>query len=159
MRENRCAEFQDWLERLPRKKLSPKFESHLNECKKCRRIYQQLDPVVTALNSLKDPNQLSSEKLSKISAQVRAVNQKKTSHLMAVKVSLASLITLPLLVVINWAMASAGYGFLSNISTGFARFFLFSFILTAVVVSGVVYASIPLLIGWFHSRRTREPSA
>lgn len=149
-------EFEEWLERLPRQEPSPRFNRHMEECDKCRRLYQNLGPAVASLSSLKDPTRLSKKKLAELAEAAREAGTTRRNRLLAWKAALISLISLPFVAVANWLAASAGYGVLAYISPAVATFFLVSFCITAVILTGMAYASVPILIGWFQNRKVRE---
>jgi len=156
MAERLHREFEEWLERLPRQEISPKFSRHLEECSKCKRRYHKIDPVATALNSLKDPARLSKKKLAELADTAKNVRASQRKKLLAWKVSLVCLVSLPFVALVNWLAATAGYGVLAYVSPALAKLFLISFCLTAVILTGVVYASVPIMIGWFQNRKIKE---
>lgn len=149
-------EFEEWLERLPRRELSPKFSCHMEKCDKCRRLLQNLDPAVAALSSLRDPSVLNKRQLSELAEAAREAGTTRKNRLLVWKVALISLVSLPFIAVVNWLAATTGYDLLSHISTALAKFFLVSFCVTAVILTGFAYAAIPILIGWFQNRKVRE---
>ena len=150
------GEFEEWLDRLPRREPSPKFSRHIEECDTCRQLYHNLDPVAAALNSLKDPDRLSKRKLAELADVAKETRANQRKKLMAWKVSLVSLFSLPFVAAVNWLAASAGYGVLAYISPALAKSFLVSFCMTAVILTGAVYSSVPIVIGWLQNRKVRE---
>lgn len=149
-------EFEEWLERLPRQETSPRFNRHMEECDKCRRLYQNLNPVAASLRSLKDPASLSKKKLAELAEAAREAGTTRRNRLLVWKAALISLVSLPFVAAVNWLVATTGYDLLSHVSTAFARFFMVSFCVTAVILTGMAYAAVPILIGWFQSRKVRE---
>lgn len=149
-------EYEEWLERLPRREPSPRFSRHMEKCDRCRKLYQSLDPVAQALSSLKDPARLSKRKLAELAGTAREVQAGQRKKLMAWKVSLVCLVSLPFIAAVNWLAAAAGYGVLAYISPALAKFFLVSFCVTAVILTGAVYASVPIMVGWFQNRKVKE---
>lgn len=149
-------EFEEWLERLPRREPSPRFNCHMEKCDKCRRLYQNLDPAAAALISLKNPPDLNKKKLAELAEAAREAGRTRKNKLLVWKVALASLVSLPFVAAVNWLAAATGYDLLSHISTAAARFFLVSFCVTAIILTGLAYAAVPLLIGWFQNRKVKE---
>lgn len=156
MAERLHREFEEWLERLPRQETSPRFNRHMEDCDKCRRLYQNLSPVAASLSSLKDPASLSKKKLAELAESAREAGTIRRKRLLVWKAALISLISLPFVAAVNWLVAATGYDLLSHISTAFARFFLVSFCVTAVILTGMAYAAVPIVIGWFQNRKLRE---
>jgi len=149
-------EFEEWLERLPRREPSPAFNRHMEECDKCRRLYQNLDPAAAALSSLKNPSDLNKKQLSELAEAAREAGTTRRNKLLIWKVALISLVSLPFVAAVNWLAATTGYDLLSHISTALAKLFLVSFCVTAVILTGMAYAAVPILIGWFQNRKLRE---
>lgn len=154
MIDKMCQEFQDWLERLPRQKLFPEFQQHVEVCKECRKRFSQFDPVVKKLAAVKSPKPLSENKLEEMARLVRRKVLQKENRRLAFRLSLVSLLCLPLIVSINWLWASLGYSLLSSyVSRILAYVFLVIFISGAAGMAGLLYGSIPLLVG----RLRRQP--
>jgi len=148
MREKMCQEFQDWLERLPRQKMSLVFQKHLDVCGECSKRFNQFDPVVKKLAAVKFPEALSENKLEELARLARKKALQKENRRLAFRLALVSVFCLPLIVSINWLWASLGYSFLaSHVSRILAQVFLVIFIGGAAGISGLFYGAVPLLTG------------
>jgi len=157
MKTKMCREFENWLERLPRQELSPAFRQHLEVCEQCSCMYQQLNPVAEALAAVGAPAKLSEKKLEKLAEIAKRETQQHKKHLLVFKLCILSIFSLPFIVIGSWLIASFGYNLLAtNVSLILAKTFLITFIVAAVVISGVMYGSIQLLAGWIWTQKSKE---
>lgn len=157
MSDKMCREFLDWLERLPRRELSPAFQRHLEVCENCRKQFSQFDPIISKLESAKSPKELSANKLDELTEVAQHAASQRENRRLAFRLSLISLLCLPLIISVNWLWASLGFNLLaSHVSRIFAYVFLGTFIGSAAGMSGLLYGSIPLLAGKIRKQPGKE---
>jgi hypothetical protein len=145
-----CSEFQDWLERLPRRVLSPAFSNHLKTCPQCQRDWEELDSVAEKLLDIPQEKQLSEESLKNLMDSTEQNLMRRQNNQLMFKLVIMAVLCLPLMAFIDWIWTSTGYAILANvISPGLAQIYLIISICSAIGISGVFYGSIPLLVGLF----------
>ena len=154
-----CREYENWLERLPRRELSPAFQRHLEECEDCRRIFEELAPVIELLEAVAPPPALSEEKLEAMSRKARLAADRLAKKTIIFRLSLFSLLSLPVMVIVNWLGAKLGYEYIaSHVSTLLAKTYLVAFLAVGAGISGLAYASLFLLAGKMR-RKSQEEAA
>lgn len=158
MKSRFCREFDDWLERLPRTELSPVFKKHLEECDRCRGLFERLAGVTDALASAAVPlPAFSPAKLDVLARTALRESARLNKRRLVLKISLAGLLSLPLAVLINWLGASWSYNFLAiHVSPFLAKIFFVTFVITAVAFSGLAFATLFLMAGKIRGRGHEE---
>ncbi len=152
-----CREFEQWLERLPREDLSPAMERHVMECEYCREQLKLIGPVVSSLKGLSPPHQLNSEVMNRMVIATRREMNHQQGRWMATKLSVVSLLCLPIIIGINWLWVEIGYRLLNEYTSPvLAQIYLILSVSTALTLSGLAYGSIPLLAGWIRKENFKE---
>ena len=153
----RCPEFEDWLERLPRREFSPAFRRHLEECEKCRNMVEELAPVIEALEAAPPLPALSEAKLEAMSRAAQHAADQRTKKALIVRLSLLSLLSLPVVVLANWLGARLGYYYIADhVSLMLAKTYLVTFVAVGAGISGLTYAFLFLIAGKMRSRKPEE---
>ncbi|MFC1849813.1 hypothetical protein ACFL27_06355 [candidate division CSSED10-310 bacterium] len=152
-----CQEFQDWLERLPRRDLSPAFTRHLTECEHCRQRLEHFEDVATSLMTLEAPQPLPESTLAAFTNITLDEVRRHTTRRLITKLTMVGLLCLPLVIIVNWFWAALGYNLLVvYISPSLAQIYLVLFILTASGLSGLSYGAIPLIAGYLRGHSVKE---
>jgi predicted anti-sigma-YlaC factor YlaD len=143
-----CEIFDEWLERLPRRTLSPRMQRHLESCPRCRAELERLAPVAATLRGL-EPRELDPAALSRITRRLREESLRRENRLLAAQLSLIGLLCLPLVILVNWAWGILGFRFLATyVSPTLAHAYIITFTLAATAGASLSYGAIPLLAGW-----------
>jgi hypothetical protein len=148
---DKCHEFQNWLERLPRKELSPRFTRHMEQCSRCRTDYENLNPVAEALIVNQADIVFSQSQIQAMAQCIRQVSDRQGVRRLAFRLGAVSLISVPVIVLINWFWALSGFHFLSlYVSPLVAQIYLGVFVAAETGLAGLIYSAIPLLAGWLN---------
>lgn len=154
-----CSLFENWLDRLPRRELSPAFETHLSQCAACRARMERLKPVTDALSEKTSPETLSTEFLATLGEHMRSEFQKRQSRRLGLRLFWVGFLCLPLIAAVNFFWGTVLFSLISTIvSPLLARVILGMFIAGTVGISGLVYCSLPILASWKLSDHASETS-
>jgi anti-sigma factor RsiW len=157
MDPERCPEFEAWLDRLPRRELSPAFRRHLEECECCRKMVEELEPVIEALEAAPPPPALSEVKLDAMTRAARQSADRRAKRTLILRLGLLSLLSLPVVVLVNWLAASLGYNYIADHASAFlAKTYLVMFVAVGAGISGLTYAFLFLMAGMMRGQRPQE---
>jgi len=157
MKTARCREYEDWLERLPRREFSPSFRRHLDKCERCRKMVEDLNPVIGALEAAPPPPALSETKLGVMTRAARLAADRLAKRVLIFRLCLMSLLSLPVVILVNWLGASLGYNyFADHVSPFLAKTYLVTFVAVGAGISGLAYAFLFLMAGKMRGRKPGE---
>ena len=157
MNPRTCDEFQDWLERLPRREPSPAFRRHADSCPACRRRMDELDAVAEALIAVTPQAQLEPARLTEMTRTALQEATRRQDQKTGWRLAAVSLACLPLLILVNWAWGAVGYGLLAHYVSAFlAQIYLVLFVPLALGLGALSYGSLPLLAGLMRGRSQEE---
>ncbi|MBN1272137.1 MAG: hypothetical protein JXB26_07675 [Candidatus Aminicenantes bacterium] len=148
MKKPSCPEFDEWLERIPRRELSPAFRRHLEICEECRRSYEELKDVVHLLHEEEAPAPLPPEMLSRMAASVRRTAAERTKTRLIRKLVGVGAFCFPLIVAINGLWAVLGYRLLAGLSPTLAFIYVIFLAVAASFMAAMLIGSLPLLAAW-----------
>jgi len=152
-----CHEFQQWLERLPRRELAPTFNDHLRSCRPCQLRYRELEPVAELLRNSPALLPMSAADVATVSRIAVREAALWPNALISWRLGLAGVVCLPLMIVINWLWGSLGYELLvAWVSPLAAQIYLAMFISTALGLGGLTYGSLPLLAGFLRGQPAED---
>jgi len=152
-----CREYENWLERQPRREHSPAFRRHLEVCEKCRKTVEKLAPVIEALEAAPPPPALSEAKLEAMTREVRQAADRLAKKTLIFRLSLLSLLSLPVIILVNWLGAKLGYNYIADhVSIILAKTYLVAFVAVGAGISGLAYAFLFLLAGKLRGRKQGE---
>ncbi len=148
MKKDICPKFGDWLERLPRTELSPDMQRHIESCEFCRTEIAKLEPAALSLNSAAAPQPLDKQTLNNLTEMAENEFTRLKTRKLTLRLTLAGLLCLPLLILINWFWASVGFNLLADyISPTLGYLYLVFFSIATLTITGLTYGAIPLLAG------------
>lgn len=148
MKKPSCPEFDEWLERLPRRDLSPSFRRHLEHCETCRRNYNSLKVTVDFLHEEKSPAPLSPELTARMTKVVNRTSVQRTKSRLTRKILTAAAVSFPVIAAVNVLWAVLGYRLLVRLSSALALTYLILFAAAASLTAALVFGSLPLVAGW-----------
>jgi hypothetical protein len=155
-----CPHFDRILDELLANQQSAIGQRHLAECPSCAAAMDRLQPVVSILlrdSRIENSRQLDPVTLDRLARSTRELARSLEDRRLSRKLGLLSLATLPLVVMVNYLWAALGFSLIaSTISTAAASVFLAFFLAGASGISGILYASLPLLAGVIRGRSFEE---
>lgn len=151
-----CREFELWLEQLPNGSLPHEFDLHLETCSRCKARYAELAPITTRLTQWREPSLLDPVHLSMLVEHTQKAVIRRESRKTAIRLSVIGFLCLPILVAINWVWAITGYDLIAGLSPVLARVYLTVFVVSATAIAGLLYGSIPVLVGFVRPLRIKE---
>ncbi|GEM_PF-5785632 len=155
-----CPLFDNWIERQPRRDLSPAFEAHLENCPDCRNRLAALRPVADALITAAPLPDLSPDYISDLGIRMRCELIRRQNRRLGVGLFGIGLLCLPIVFAVNYFWGSILFNLISAvISPTVAWIVLGMFISGTVGISGLVYCSLPILAGWRLIGQTSEISS
>ena len=144
-----CPLFDNWIERQPRRELSPAFEAHLEHCPDCRKRLNNLGPVVDTLIAAHPIPGPSPEFINDLGTRLRRELIRRQSRRIGFGLFGIGLFCLPIVFAINFFWGSILFNLIASvISPTVAWIVIGMFITGAVGISGLVYCSLPILAGW-----------
>lgn len=157
-----CLEFDHWLELQPAADQSESFQRHLAECPRCAAEVDRLTPLLAVLAADSESDQvrpLARESVERLARATRNYARHREDRRINRNLGLVALSTLPLVVLVNWVWGSLGFSLIATtVSTAAASVFLAMFLTGVTSITGVLYASLPLIAGAIRGTSLEENS-
>jgi predicted anti-sigma-YlaC factor YlaD len=150
MKSLRCPEFDQWLERTPRREIPSSLKEHLESCPECRDRIDRLDPLIDLLAAEEPAPPLPGRQLQEFERTAIEAKQRTQSRRTNLRLIAASLVSLPVIFLINWFWGYLGFEIMQTLfSKNIAIMITIIFSTIMIVLDGLAFGMIPILTGFF----------